>query len=139
MRIRAVAALIATVTVWVGVTAATAPEPTTAGTPHAAAETSFCGTVAQCDAWDEVADRAYEAGQSFDLTHEDTSDTSCWVEKATSPATAEVICGARGLRPATDTVDIGAAFGGKPDGDCSWSYVSYPWDGSFGLEPNGCN
>lgn len=39
---------------------------------------------------------------SYDLAHEDTSDTTCWWEKLdTEP---ELLCGSRGLRPA-DSVD----------------------------------
>lgn len=43
---------------------------------------------------------------SYDLTHEDTSDTACWVEKWQDVTTAETICGPRGLRPA-GSVELG--------------------------------
>lgn len=75
-------------------------------------------------------------GPSYDLQHEDTGDTACWVEKVHSAATAEVICGDRGKRPATDTADIGEVFA---TGDhCGW-VASGPLRDGYTIEPAGCN
>jgi len=62
---------------------------------------------------------------------------ACWVEKVDSPATAEVICGDKGDRPAMDTADIGQVFGDT----CGWVALppappTYP---TFDIEPAGCN
>jgi len=61
----------------------------------------------------------------------------CWVEKVSSPATAEVICGDRSKRPDMDTADIGEVFGDT----CGWVALppappTYP---TFDIEPAGCN
>ena len=77
-------------------------------------------------------------GQSYDLTHEDTGNNACWVEKVHSIDTAEVICGDRGDRPQSDTADIGQRFGGNPNGDGGW-YAQYYADSGFDFEPIGWN
>jgi len=91
--------------------------------------------------------RAMPEVQSYDLAHEDTGDTACWVEKVHSPATAEVICGDRGDRPVSDTADIGEVFAvhafPSPTttgliGDCGW-VASGPFVDGFDIAPAGCN
>lgn len=77
--------LTATAAVWIGVTAATAPQPELPVVEYTAPQPA----------------------QSYDLTHEDTGDYTCWVEKATSQEAAEPVCGPRGLRPA-GAVSLGA-------------------------------
>lgn len=72
---------------------------------------------------------APQPAQSYDLAHEDTSDYTCWVEKATSQETAEGICGPRGKRPA-GSLDVGAQV----------LVNGRPWVATItGLEPVGAN
>jgi hypothetical protein len=66
---------------------------------------------------------------SYDLTHEDTGAVTCWVEKAQDVATAEGICGPRGLRPA-GSVELGTEV----------TLNGQPWVATVtGLEPVGAN
>lgn len=76
-------------------------------------------------------------GPGYDLTHEDTGDTACWVEKITRHETAEVICGARGLRPA-NTADIGEVFARTTFDPCGW-VASGPLADGYTIDPAGCN
>lgn len=57
-----------------------------------------------------TADSSTDTGKAASAV-ENTTDTACWVEKTASIATAEVICGYRGQRPA-DSVAIGEVFAG---------------------------
>jgi hypothetical protein len=62
-------------------------------------------------------------------TAEDTGAVTCWVEKAQDVATAEGICGPRGLRPA-GSVELGTEV----------TLNGQPWVATVtGLEPVGAN
>lgn len=125
--------LLATAAVWVSVTAATAPGPELP-TLHV----EWVHPQEDQPGWDcHTMGNRVCGPQSYDLTHEDTGDNACWVEKITRAETAEVICGPRGQRPAY-TADIGQVFAKTTFDPCGW-VASGPFVDGYTIDPAGCN
>jgi hypothetical protein len=121
---------------WVVTTAATAPhftvEDVVSGTPHAecavwaADGRGTINTTYGTPEWDRCMGAAAMYGEDG---HEDTGDYTCWVEKVEDVATAEGICGPRGLRPA-GSVELGSEV----------TVNGHQWVATVsGLEPIGAN
>lgn len=107
------------------------------------------GSVAKCDTDASCAQYAWDHGWAFDeMTPKSmvgdrsrpygwANTDGCWVEKAHSVQTAEVICGEKGDRPRTDTADIGDVFATNDD-PCGY-VASWAWAQGWDIQPAGCN